>query len=81
MDEQEATPSDADPKAMRKVATFLDRERSRRRHARRTWFGLLGLIAGVGMLHTLTLAGVLPPEGRDIIASASAVGLGIVAQL
>ena len=66
--------------AMRSVATFLDRERSRRRSARRTWFGLLGLIVGVGALHAMTVAGWLPPEGRDVIASASAVGLGVLAQ-
>ena len=68
---------------MRTVTTFLDGERARRRSARRTWLGLVGLLAGVGLLHGLTLAGWLPPEGRDIIASTSAVGavgLGVLAQ-
>jgi hypothetical protein len=72
--------SEAEEKAMRSVATFLDRERARRRSARRTWFGLLGLLAGVGVLHAMTVAGWLPPEGRDVIVSASAVGLGVLAQ-
>jgi len=72
--------SDAEVKAMRSVATFLDGERAKRRSARRTWFGLLALLAGVGVLHAMTLAGWLPPEGRDVIASASAVGLGVLAQ-
>jgi hypothetical protein len=72
--------SDDGASAMRSVARFLDRERAQRRSARRTWFGLLGLLAGVGVLHGLTLAGWLPPAGRDVIASASAVGLGILAQ-
>lgn len=72
--------SDAEANAMRSVATFLDSERAKRRRARRTWFGLLGLLAGVGFLHAMTLAGWLPPEGRDVIASASAVGLGVLAQ-
>jgi hypothetical protein len=71
---------DAEATAMRLVVTFLDRERAQRRSARRTWFGLLGLLAGVGALHAMTLAGWLPPEGRDVIASASAVGLGVLAQ-
>jgi hypothetical protein len=66
--------------AMRSVATFLDRERAQRRSARRTWIGLLGLLAAVGALHGMTLAGWLPPVGRDVIASAGAVGLGILAQ-
>jgi hypothetical protein len=69
--------------AMRTVTTFLDGERARRRKARRTWLGLVGLIAGVGLLHGLTLVGWLPPEGRDIIASTSAVGavgLGVLAK-
>jgi hypothetical protein len=73
--------SDPGASAMRTVTTFLDAERARRKSARRTWIGLLGLIAGVGLLHGLTLAGVLPAEGRDILASAGAVGLGLVAQL
>lgn len=72
--------SDAEVSAMRSVATFLDSERAKRRNARRTWLGLLGLLAGVGVLHAMTVAGWLPPEGRDVIASASAVGLGILAQ-
>ena len=72
--------SEAEEKAMRSVATFLDRERARRRSSRRTWFGLLGLLAGVGVLHAMTVAGWLPPEGRDVIVSASAVGLGVLAQ-
>lgn len=72
--------SEAEASAMRSVATFLDRERARRRSVRRTWVGLLGLLAGVGVLHAMTLAGWLPPEGRDVIASASAVGLGVLAQ-
>jgi hypothetical protein len=72
--------SGAEASAMRSVATFLDSERAKRRSARRTWFGLLGLLAGVGVLHAMTLAGWLPPEGRDLIASASAVGLGVLAQ-
>jgi hypothetical protein len=72
--------SDAEASAMRSVGTFLDSERAKRRSARRTWFGLLGLLAGVGVLHAMTLAGWLPPEGRDVIASASAVGLGVLAQ-
>ncbi len=72
--------SDDGASAMRSVATFLDRERAQRRSARRTWFGLLGLLAGVGVLHGMTLAGWLPPAGRDVIASASAVGLGLLAQ-
>jgi hypothetical protein len=67
--------------AMHSVATFLDGERAKRRSAKRTWVGLLGLLVGVGALHGLTLAGVLPPEGRDLIASASAVGLGLLSQL
>lgn len=71
---------EAEASAMRSVATFLDRERAQRRSARRTWFGLLGLLAGVGALHAMTVAGWLPPEGRDVIASASAVGLGVLAQ-
>ena len=37
--------SEAEASAMRSVATFLDRERAQRRSARRTWFGLLGLLA------------------------------------
>jgi hypothetical protein len=81
MDEEVLDTSDDGVSAMRSVATFLDREHSRRRSARRTWFGILGLVAGIGVLHGLTLAGVLPPEGRDVIASASAVGLGLLAQL
>ncbi len=72
--------SDDGENAMRSVATFLDRERAQRRSARRTWIGLLGLLAGVGVLHGMTLAGWLAPVGRDVIASASAVGLGILAQ-
>jgi hypothetical protein len=73
---------EADPsRAMRTVATFLDSERARRRSAKRTWIGLLGLVAGIAALHGLTVAGLLPPEGRDLIASASAVGLGLIAQL
>lgn len=71
---------EAEASAMRSVATFLDRERAKRRSVRRTWIGLLGLLAGVGVLHAMTLAGWLPPEGRDVIASASAVGLGVLAQ-
>ena len=67
--------------AMHSVATFLDGERAKRRSAKRTWVGLLGLLAGIGALHGLTLAGILPPEGRDLIASASAVGLGLLSQL
>jgi hypothetical protein len=67
--------------AMRSVATFLDSERAKRRSAKRTWVGLLGLLVGIGALHGLTLAGLLPPEGRDLIASASAVGLGLLSQL
>jgi hypothetical protein len=69
--------------AMRTVTTFLDAERARRRAARRTWLGMVGLIVGVGVLHGLTLAGWLPPEGRDIIASTGAVGavgLGVLAK-
>jgi hypothetical protein len=77
MDHESGTPDSA----MRSVATFLDSERARRKSARRTWFGLLGLLVGVGALHGMTLAGWLPPEGRDVIASASAVGLGLLAQL
>ncbi len=75
--------SDAEGNAMRSVATFLDRERANRQSARRTWYSLLGLLVGVGALHAMTLAGWLPPEGRDVIASASAVGavgLGVLAQ-
>jgi hypothetical protein len=75
--------SEAEASAMRSVATFLDRERANRRSARRTWYSLLGLVVGVGALHAMTLAGWLPPEGRDVIASASAVGavgLGVLAQ-
>jgi hypothetical protein len=75
--------SDAEGNAMRSVATFLDRERANRRSARRTWYSLLGLLVGVGALHAMTLAGWLPPEGRDVIASASAVGavgFGVLAQ-
>jgi len=72
--------SDAEANAMRSVATFLASERSKRRSARRTWVGLLGLLAGVGVLHAMTVAGWLPPEGRDVIASASAVGFGVLAQ-
>jgi hypothetical protein len=81
VDEEVLETSEEGARAMRSVATFLDGERTRRRSARRTWLGLLGLLAGVGGLHALTLAGVLPPEGRDLIASASAVGLGLLAQL
>ena len=73
-------PSEAEASAMRSVATFLDRERAKRRSVRRTWIGLLGLLVGVGVLHAMTIAGWLPPEGRDVIASASAVGLGVLAQ-
>jgi hypothetical protein len=72
--------SNAEENAMRSVATFLDRERAKRRSARRTWIGMLSLLAGVGALHGMTLAGWLPPEGRDVIASASAVGIGFLAQ-
>jgi hypothetical protein len=72
--------SEAEANAMRSVATFLDRERAKRRSVRRTWIGLLGLLVGVGALHAMTIAGWLPPEGRDVIASASAVGLGVLAQ-
>lgn len=72
--------SEAEANAMRSVATFLDRERAKRRSVRRTWIGLLGLLVGVGVLHAMTIAGWLPPEGRDVIASASAVGLGVLAQ-
>jgi hypothetical protein len=71
--------SDAEASAMRSVATFLDSERAKRRTARRTWVGLLGLLAGVGVLHAMTAAGWLPPEGREVI-TASAVGLGVLAQ-
>jgi hypothetical protein len=78
MDEDQ---SEQGANAMRSVATFLDGERKKRRSARRTWFGMLGLLVGVGVLHGLTVAGWLPPEGRDILASASAVGLGLVAEL
>jgi hypothetical protein len=45
---------------------------------------MVGLVAGVGLLHGLTLAGWLPPEGRDIIASTGAVGavgFGVLAKL
>jgi hypothetical protein len=72
--------SDAEERAMRSVATFLDGERAKRRSAGRTWIGLLGLLAGVGILHGMTLAGWLAPAGRDAIASASVVGLGLLAQ-
>jgi hypothetical protein len=72
--------SEAEANAMRSVATFLDRERANRRSVRRTWIGLLGLLVGVGVLHAMTVAGWLPPEGRDVIASASALGLGVLAQ-
>jgi hypothetical protein len=68
---------------MSSVNTFLAGEHARRRSARRTWVGMLGLLAGVGLLHGLTLAGWLPPEGRDIIASTGAVGavgLGVLSK-
>jgi fatty acid desaturase len=81
VDEEVSETSETGEGAMRSVATFLDRESARRKSARRTWFGLLALVAGVGALHAMTVLGWLPPEGRDIIASASAVGLGLLAQL
>jgi hypothetical protein len=73
--------SDAEASAMRSVATFLDRERAKRRSARRTWIGFLGLLVGAGVLHAMTVAGWLPPEGRNVIVSASAASLGVLAQL
>jgi len=81
MEENDTVTSEGGDNAMRTVTTFLDGERARRRSARRTWLGMVGLLAGVGLLHGLTLAGLLAPEGRDIIASTSAVGLGLISQL
>ncbi len=82
MDEEVLQPSEEEARdAMRSVATFLDSERAKRRSAKRTWVGLLGLLAGVGVLHGMTLAGVLPPEGRDVLVASSAVGLGVLSQL
>jgi hypothetical protein len=81
MEEDLSAVPDGGESAMRSVTTFLDRERARRRSARRTWLGLLGLLGVVGLLHGLTVAGWIPPEGRDILASASAVGFGLLAQL
>jgi hypothetical protein len=81
VDEEVCDTSETGEGAMRSVATFLDRERARQKSARRTWIGLIGLVAGIGVLHALTVVGWLPPEGRDVIASASAVGLGLLAQL
>jgi hypothetical protein len=79
MDENE---SDQEARAMRSVATFLDSEREKRRTVRRTWIALVGLVAGAGLLHGLTAAGQLPPEGREVVmASAGAVGLGLIARL
>jgi hypothetical protein len=82
-DEAAVAPSDGGEDPMRTVTTFLDGERARRRNAKRTWLGMLGLVVGVGVLHGLTLAGWLPPEGRDILASTGAVGavgLGVLAR-
>jgi hypothetical protein len=80
MVEEAFDPSESPEGAMQKVTTFLDGERARRRSARRTWLGLLGLLAAVGALHGMTVAGWLSAEGRDLIASAGAVGFGILAQ-
>jgi hypothetical protein len=83
MEDEISAASDESESAMRTVTSFLDGERARRRTARRTWFGMLGLVVGVGVLHGLTLAGWLPPEGRDILASTGAVGavgLGVLAR-
>jgi hypothetical protein len=84
MEEDSALMSEGADSAMRTVTTFLAGERARRRSARRTWLGMVGLVVGVGLLHGLTLAGWLPPEGRDIIASTGAVGavgFGVLAKL
>jgi hypothetical protein len=83
MEEEVIATSEEGETAMHSVTTFLAGERARRRTARRTWLGMLGLVVGVGVLHGLTLAGWLPPEGRDIIASTGAVGavgLGVLAR-
>jgi hypothetical protein len=83
MEEENTVRSDGGESAMSSVNTFLAGEQARRRNARRTWLGMLGLLAGVGLLHGLTLAGWLPPEGRDIIASTGAVGavgLGVLSK-
>ncbi|HEX3772748.1 MAG TPA: hypothetical protein VHV30_17835 [Polyangiaceae bacterium] len=87
MEEEVAVRSERDAiageSAMRTVDTFLAGEQARRRSALRTWMGMLGLLAGVGVLHGLTLAGWLPPEGRDILASTGAVGavgLGVLSK-
>ncbi len=83
MEEEISVASDDGESAMRTVTSFLDGERARRRSARRTWFGMIALVVGVGVLHGLTLAGWLPPEGRDILASTGAVGavgLGVLAR-
>jgi len=81
MDEEVRDPGADQDQAMQSVTMFLDAERARQKSARRTWVGMFALVAEVGFLHAMTMAGVLPAEGRDLLAASGAVGLGLVSQL
>jgi len=65
------------PGSSARVSRYLGRLERRRRSARRAGFVALGVGTMVGGVAFLTSIGLAPPEARDLVASASAIVVGI----
>ena len=61
----------------RSVALFLRTQDTKRRASRRFRWGIVMLGALFTIAAALTAGGIVPPEGRDLAISASAVAFGL----
>lgn len=71
------SPDETKTAPMRTVKRFLRREEERARITRRRRIATLVFGAVLAAAQGLVVAGVLPPEGRDLAISAGAVALGV----